>query len=523
MNKDRIEKIIDDLCRLEPSLKDSRQELRPVVEKLLAARPEAQPDSRLLADLRQQVLAALEKRGAAKRPRPSFVLKDFLAGLGRPAYAIGGAALALLIAVPLLKLGQQPTAGPYLSGDLAANQKSALTTGQISSVADQAFGSLAEAGGPVSGQPEAAAGLGGGGGRAPASVPVEGAAPNDTKMMIYRPVTFSFSYSGEIEAPDSQVEVLKFDTAVSRPSLAGWAGQLGLGLIDLSRLNQLKAQTVSLSEDHEYGYQISINYDEGTVSVYQNWEQWPQSYSCDADGVCQPPSRIQPSQLPDDAKVIESADAFLRQIGISTASYGQPVVDSRWQLQYAASDSPEDYWIPDVLTVTYPLIVNGKKVYDPSGSLFGPQVQYSVRYQRVIGVGPVSASDFLASKYPAQTDVSAIEKAVERGGLNRWLGPTDGDNVEYQLTSSEEAYQLTYRYRSGGRPDKLLVSALAFAVDHDSVSASRTEEVYYNDFVVVPLVKEFYDQADQLPQIEPRTVSPAIESLPVPPPVSDDE
>ena len=61
----------------------------------------------------------------------------------------------------------------------------------------------------------------------------------------------------------------------------------------------------------EFGYQIQISPRQDIISIYANWEKWPEE-GFDV-----------PSEMPSDEEIIAIADKFLADYGISVDMYGE--------------------------------------------------------------------------------------------------------------------------------------------------------------------------------------------------------
>ena len=525
--KPEIQKIIDDLYKIDPSLKKKEPELASIIEKLLATKPEAKVDEKFLAELRQEVMTALSAKSMKVNHWENLV--SALKNVSRPVYAISGAALALLIVIPLLQTGgSQPQVGSFLADSFGGYETMKVAT-NIESLGANAFGALGLSGGgadqlEAGAAPSVAVGRGGGGGMlsAPTTVATE-AAVMDIGMVspkMYQPSRFVFDYGNELPSLSGTVEVLKFNTQGNSVS-GSLLSQASMGLMDTSRLQGVKTQNINLIEDRDYGYQVNMNFDDNSIHIYQNWQKWPQTSSCNSQGICTSPPRLTEADMPSDQKVIAASDEFLKRMGIDRSGYGQPIIDDRWEkYKTTAESSGEEFWLPDNITVIYPMEVNGVPVFD-GGGLSGINVQYSVRHNRVAGAGPIALSSFFGSEYETQTDTDVLTKAIKDGGPNRWYSEEVMKEVHYQLGDPVDCYTLTYSHSSVGKAEKLLVPAWAFPVIRTG-DEDDNGYVYYSDYVILPLAKDFYNenngpiigQPRPMPLIEPAVmIEKATEEL----------
>ena len=72
-------------------------------------------------------------------------------------------------------------------------------------------------------------------------------------------------------------------------------------------------------------------------------------------------TQLSPDDLPTDEELIAIADNFLKEHGIKRENYGDPIVNKYWR-ETGMSD-----FVPDTLTIIYPLLINGKEVLDQGG------------------------------------------------------------------------------------------------------------------------------------------------------------
>ncbi len=560
-----IAEILADLYRLDPGLKEKEPELERLIARLIKARPEAELDEAFRRELRDRLLAEYRVRPADAGEKASWtkLMKKFFE-TPKFGYAMGGAALLLLIAavaVGRLPAGRQ---APSASGPL---QLGLAAAPRITSVGDNAFGPLfgtasgvtaAESAAPkgatssttrpASDESAAAAapalgsgnlGIGLGAAQAPAETAVPSpAAPLGLgggggvgvpgKMAVLAPemTEYRFKYSGDVPLPEGgKVEVLKRDRAAGSEALAAALGSLGLGLVDLGKLRDARVQNLTLTEDRDFGYQVNINLDDGSININQNWPRWPQPYAvaCQPDQPCGPP-RLNLSDLPSDSETIGIADAFLAGLGVSTAGYASPVVDNAWRIAYDAAPNKTDYWVPEQLTVVYQLLINGRRVYSEDGSVMGMVVQVDVRTRRAAGVSQIYLQSYQSSSYAAVTDPAKVLDYAARGGFApayAYAVPgASGRLVEAELGAPEQAYMSKWIYKNGAT-EILLVPALAFPVKKTAETASL-----YRDRIVVPLAEELLAGQDGGPVLyrgspEPAPVIdlPAASESAAPPPV----
>lgn len=449
-----INKIILELEELDPAFKEHREEAKKLLVKLLERRPDVTVDDAFVRRLRAQITKKTHSS------RFSFMLvKPLTFSLG----AVGVFALLLFVATQLPKAERQ--------------------NGQIIALSDHAFGSF---GGVQASPPTMSARpMGGGGSPAMANVAElavgSSALSVDTKMMVPADYTiYTYAYTGELPAlTDTQLEVYRrakgFGTGGAVNALKDAAG----GMVNLGVLSNTSLQAFTLLENREFGYSVSVDPKEGSISFYQNYLQWPQSYD-------QAP--LTAADVPSDEETIKIANDFMNAYSISQNGYGTPFVQSQWRNQNpVAMNGTKDLvlYAPDVVNVIYPLTVNGAETYDESGNPQGLSVNVNVRHKKVDSMWNLNNQRYETSKYDAVTDTADIKAVLGRGGLYSYPAP-EAKKVELQVGEPTRILMRTWLQSPDAKEGSdVYVPALRFPVTSEKPQGS-----YIPDAVVVPLVKE---------------------------------
>lgn len=503
-----IRKILLDLYKIDPTLKAKESEILKVVNELLKAKPDTKFDE----TFREQLRARIMQKIAAMPPKEGvfgwFTVPRF-------AYAMGGLAVLALIALPALYFGNK---------GIQNNSKSNITklaAGAFGKLAAQQDGTVGAAGREVSPQVNSQAtdlgssksyslsapapssisaplGMGGGGsGSASAgSLSVGVAAPDvavSPKMMPIRATNYKFVYKGgDLPSLPDNIDVLKRVTG-NNPSALSLLGGTGMNFIDWSKFSNTKLQNLTFTEDRKNGYTTYINFDDGSVSISRNWDRWISKSSgtvtCMAIGCVQPPVQpIKISDVPADATLIEMANNFLKTYGISSANYGQPFIQSDWRIAYDAAPDKSNYYLPDQLSVIYPMLVNGQEIYDESGNKSGLNVTVDIREMAVTSVWNLTTQNYQASSYDTEKDSSRIIKLAENGGFRQiYYYGNGGDQQEISLgTPTLGLVQMSF-YRDN-QNQQLLIPSYIFPITNKPAGV-----YYYQDNIIVPVVKDVLD------------------------------
>jgi hypothetical protein len=195
------------------------------------------------------------------------------------------------------------------------------------------------------------------------------------------------------------------------------------------------------------------------------------------------------SAMPKTEEVLSIAERFLKEHGISTANYGDPIVQDYSNTGIAEA---EMQYAPEQVTVTYPLKISGTPVYEDGAYPYGLQVGVSSRDKRVMSVYGLSSQTFTSSTYPLETSADKILSIVKKGGVHAWVpeagSGTEVRTIDAEVGTPEKVLMHTYSY-SNGESKELFVPALSFPV-----TKAPAGEQYYPKYILIPLVPELLNQ-----------------------------
>src|SRR3989344_848971 len=525
--KPEIQKIIQELYAIDPGLKKYEPALIKLIEELLLAKPDTKFDKSFARRLRTQLLG--ETKTQYNKPLTrifmNFINKNNMPARGGSAsggkkfgYLISGAVLTLIIVVPVLisnglfsnKTGRLET--PFLATDF---QKIPLLQ------EDEAFGSFASIA-PIEGRgaaapsaAPAAQGLalertqaGGGGGT---SFGLTADASKST--LIYPFYRYQYVYNGEpLTLEQDKMEVLR-RTAGNLGNLTASRilGNLNFGLANLSSLGNSKVKTVYFGSDQEGGYNVSLNLENGMISI-DKFVKWSQE-------AYQP---LTMDQMPADDQIIALANQFLTRFSVDKTNYENPVVDNRWRTYYELAEDKTNYYLPDTITVIYPLKINNIVVYNQGGDKDGLYVNVNVRTKEVYSLYNLASQTYEGSLYPVQTDIQSLLGIVNGQGQD-WQYPEDVQiqTLEIELGAPTLAFTKVWNYRND-LGEELLVPAYIFPVLN-----KPADQPYFQDNLVLPIVEDLlrnqygFGGGPVMPLLEKAVetqVAPAPADLPQPEP-----
>lgn len=480
----QINQILKELYQLDPDLKKYESELIKVINKILISKPNTRFDKAFAKKLRAQLLAKTEDKQPQNSSSSYSIINLFT--MKKISYVAGGAVLVALIIIPVLtSYLNKSTAGPIFNTDL-----------RISNVEDNAFGRLEPEVAPLNqaGAETYTADTAGIGAAAAMPRPQSGGggglAVTDSAKMIapdYIMVNYNYVYNGEIAVDQEKMAVLKrIRNTGNAGQITGLLTSFDLGLADLSNFSGTTLQNVSFAQEKPYGYIINVNLEEGALTIHQNWRQWPEpDYN----------KRLKASDIPADEKLIKLADDFLSQHNISLKNYSQGIIDDEWENVYARG---VEMYIPDIISVIYPLEINGKKVYEGHGYPVGINVMIKIRENRVSGVTNLFTQNYQSSMYETVTDTEKIKEWVKRGGIFSYsYGGDKTYNID--LGEPEVGYFRKWNYKNGEN-EELLVPALIFPVTNQpqfDQAAGQMVPYFNKRNVVVPIIKEVLAEFDE--------------------------
>lgn len=473
-----IQKILEDLYLIDPSLKTHEAKLIALIEELVKSKPDTHFDASFARELKTKLL--LQPVVAAKQ--------SFWSSLAMPRFAYAGGALAIVLAVVVLV--KQPTPGTQVQ----------FGTTEVNRVASHAFGSLGgdtktgiSAAGNMAESVSAPTMTYGRGGGTSSAAPMVAMVAQDSAMsakMVAAPgimapyYQYTFTYKGDaLDLKDKTLDVFKrTKSANGDMGLAQALMGAPLNGINLRSFANAGLTSFELAENNSDGYSISVNLREGTIGINGGYNQIMPAIACDPNGNCggQQYKPLTLADMPTDKALIAITDQFVKDHGIDISSYGAAEVDNGWR---AYATQGEQTYVPDAVSVRYPLRLNEATVYDQGANKFGISITVNVRENKVTGAWQIQNQDYQASSYEAETDAAHIIKVAEGGGnTGRYYFGGETKKVELELGTPERIYMMMWNYKDNVSSE-LYVPALRFPI----LNAPTT--MYQKD-VIVPLAKD---------------------------------
>ena len=503
MQKDQLNNLLRELYAYDANLRRYEKELIAVITQMSDLRPDTGFSPVLAQKIKDQLMLRIQNQSQVKEKIVSF---NIFNNMNKNIYIYAGLSAVFVLAISIVMLNLSPTfqnniSQLEISDDMVASEfnyeEQLLEKNQdaIVRAPAQAFGSLRSL--AVNGEnnlmatKEAGAPLGlGGDSMAVTPMPIEG------RSMIAPYFNLDYKYIGDDVVLDEQsgdvFQRLPYEGAAAVSVLNALSG-FKLADVSLANFDNLRAQSLSVVEDKDKGLGINFDFVTGTVNMYENWPQWriPERENCGDDQACWRLWRVKIEDVPSDVELITLANNFLSEHQIKVSAYGQAIVDNNWRLDYERSADKENYYIPEYVSVIYPLLINDQAVRDQSGNYAGLRVTVNIVQKRVSGLNNLSVYRYQASSYPLVTDFSRIVKAAENGGWNNYYFFSEENNMELNLDTPELSYVQIWRY-ANNENQELLIPAFIFPV------INTTEAPFFAQrFIIVPLVQEMLEELEQ--------------------------
>jgi len=495
-----LQNILSELYAIDPAFEKHEKDLIPLIETLLRHNPGQQPDEHFVEELRMH----LREKAASLSMDPSSASSSLFHFLTMKnfSYAALGAVTAVIITIPTVQFLNQnnPAVSPSQS-------EGALFSYSVKDAGTKAFGDLSTV------STDGGMGRGGGGGGmatggntaeiaadAPAMAPTPVDAQNQKMGYDTMPpmeyVDYEFIIDGAIPALTSEtVEVYKRQKGLSAVPLSSLASTFNIGMIDLTSFASAQVESVNFYEPKPYGYVINVALKEGSISVNQNWEQWPHPEEKCRDEACYRSMQLKIEQLPGDDAIIAIADAFIKDHQIDVSKYGKPEVDMSWKFEYDRATDKTMAYIPETQRVVYPLLIDGQTVEEEWGGKVGISVGVSVREKKVADMWGLMNQNLLKSSYPAVTDEARIRDFIQKTDqylpLDQRPSGVKTRTVKVTLGAPVLGYTKMYSYDKG-QSEELMTPALIFPV-----LKAEGEQYYYRRTITVPLAEEIFKSRTQ--------------------------
>lgn len=468
-----IKNILADLYELDPSLREKEIELIKTIENLLDSQLAVQYDENFQIKLKELILEKINQSPIEKSStwKNIFSVRNLAMG----------SSLILIVAISSFVF--------FKKSDLSDNKQVAVK--EISSNAFGELGSIpSDVNQPISTQSNLSY-------NAREAVKVEGR--GGAYMDMGFPDQFILSYKGQpLTLNENQVTVLRRIKEMKIDSFNNLISS-NSNLVNLSSFPKADLQSFTLSQDEPFGYNISVNTQEGNISIDQNWPKW--NPNC-TNYECPEEKPLEKQDMPSDEEIIALADRFIKEHGINMNNFGKGEVNKEWQ-RFAPELSSAMPYIPTDITVTYPRKIQNKTVYNLyGGNKDGAMVNVNIKHKRVSGLYGLTTQQYESSLYEAETDFDHLVKVAERGNNQNNYYPTPmgdvkvfdapeqenkNDSKKITIELATPSFELVrYDHYKDYKTQELLVPALVFPV----IDAEKNN--YPQKNIVVPIIKGLF-------------------------------
>ncbi len=465
--KQTLHEILRELYEIDPGLAEHEESLITLISELMKHKPDTRVDASFARELKDRLFT-----------HTTPMKKTLISGPNKWLVMLGGA-VAIVVLLPVAIL--------FTTTQQSSQQASGL---MISRLASRAFGELALV--PVSegarmelsqrelsildSTTSSVTYPFSGGGGVPGVV-------DDAKMII-PPMPYiitEFSYDGDISLEDIDPTVYKRAKNMPTPRAVAQAlQQNALGLVDARNFGAVTS--FILTDGQQEGYTLYVDYRDASASISLDWANW----------VFDETNQVTLENFPSDDRIIGVAQDFARRYGINISLYGAPVVDRSWQKGIEPLIVRDEYmYVPQEVSVRYPLLLNGIPVYEQWGGEYGITINVNVQQMKATGAYNLIVPSFEASEYALVQDIQKVRDTLKRGG-NTYIYYIDSNaTVETIAVADPEVILMQYSTWDTAGSDMLFVPALRFEV----TGTPKNPEVYAPRHVIVPLIQDVYDRA----------------------------
>ncbi len=465
--KHDVSDILKDLYDLEPGFRMHEKQLKTVIGDLIDHKPKAHLDEQFVARLRKDLVhgkskisilspylsSTLSSITSTSKSATKYAKKYTGVVFGSQLYtSIASALLAIILVAPLTYfIARQGTESPT-DGIVKDTTTGLSLKQQISSKGTNAFGTLAYIA-PAAQDTAASASI-------RSSAPQAFAVQSNAKVSAPTKTNAEYTYTGDsLTLTSKQGKVFKrLQGGDAANQLSDFLKNAHFNLVNPKSFSKLSVENIQLAEGTSSGYSLGINLKQGIITITAN-----------TSGTATNTKTKTP--VLDDVALITITDGFIKNHDIDVSTYGKPVVESA-----------------ESHTVLYPLVLDGKQVFDESGALYGMHVHVDPHAKTVSMIDNLTSQVYESSLYDLETDSAKVLAVATSSN-----GKKSKNTVN--LTTPEHVLML---YTSGGT--ELYVPALLFPVSVKKGEAPK--------HVIIPLVKDALDKikvesAKDVAEVEP--------------------
>jgi hypothetical protein len=480
--QEKVNEILKEIYLIDLSLKKEEQKIRLLVEKMIEIQPEAKINEQFVASLKERVFTEIDNIKTIKESKFLFWHKF--------TYVSTGAVIIILLSLIVLP--------KFFNNDFKSQEDKSIAL-----LNERAFGDLnidlslkASSDGAERMAERAESSVVGLG-----SVSVLDSMPSqieDISIMPY-PIeqkNYYYVYEGnlleEINLAEISNLVYKRETENNTARQAADSLSKTPNLpINLNNFSQKEVKHININEEKAYGYSISLNLANNTLSLYSNWEKWPQPYKDCYDNECIKSLNLGASDMITENQLISIADNFINNYQIDLSDYGPAYISEETIKAITNPENIFEHTYPEEVSIIYPLIINNMEVVDNYGSKEGIQIAINIREKRVSSLYNINFSRLLSSAYDLIDNLENIEPLLKKGGLSSNIyRRNDLEEVEIKLGKPKIALVRTWiPSPSSGNSrtsSEIFLPSLVFPIKE------KPNEYFHRQQVVIPLIREVF-------------------------------
>ena len=303
--------------------------------------------------------------------------------------------------------------------------------------------------------------------------------PIDTDFIpeVYR---YHFSWALNIDIPETLPIYKKSRVADLWKNFVEKFWNFSFNGLDISRFSDLSAGNISLNQEKKYGYSINIDFSNGYLNIYKNWDKWPQKNYDENKQI----------DLLSDDELLQIANNFMKEYKIDVSQYWAAQIDTNYDsiLREFSTSKKAPSYIPESTYIIYPSLLNGKEIITESGEKIWVKVEVDIQEKKVSSVLGLKIDQYAKSDYKIENNTENI-LYIANAWWRFWLETEKVENAQYidiELKNPRLQYIHTYNYTQNNWQEDFLIPAIVFEIE----SSDKTN--FMSKIISVPLLKDFY-------------------------------
>ena len=482
--KKEIKDILQELYDLDVNLKKKEVELVKIINQMMDSKPDIKINKQFKSELKQKVLQELEK----KTPWLSLL------HIGKSLWLFTSGAVAVMLVVNIFPI-LNPETAPTKQEEVLVQQdlwEDRLELSFVSTIdkleESNVFGTL-----QFQDQEVRWVGWWGGIGGWGTTITES----RSTSVMVPRYIPKIYEYTlkdGEKlpEIPEKMYVYKKEQNSISF-NQSNINKIFATDSIDISKFQKLWLSNVNLYEWIDQGYNINMSLQDGNINIYRNHDSWPMiDY--------QNQQKLSIEDIPNENLIVSVANEFAKKYSIDTSIYSAGIIQNSWKKYYENSNDKENFYIPEIMSVTYPFILDNTQVFDTTWNPYWLKATVNIRDMKINSFGPIETMNLKGSNYALFNDEQKILETLKK--WNYHVNPVIRGNEESEIIPVDVwevrlVYIIKNIYDAKNNMSKeYFVPGLLFKV----LTQYDTEKMIYPwEYITVPLVWWYTDYIDALP------------------------